>query len=137
MPVFVDPSLNTSSVQWYSSLTMDGENLTRVNDSRVNFASSRGVVNASVIFRMADEEDAAYYFPVTEDVGLDRLSEIPPILVTCKLVKYCHVHCTVCMCICVCMYVCVRACVCVCECVIQTSPFAIVMHGHLLLQIDL
>ncbi len=88
IPVFVNSSLSASSITWYKSSEMTGENLTLVDSTRVNFQNSSGVMNAFIVFRMASEEDGAYYFPVTAAIGIDRINEIQPILVTCKFMIY-------------------------------------------------
>ncbi len=86
-PVFVNSSINTNSVEWFRSLTPDGFNLTKIDDNRVNQASSDGVMNASLVFHSAGVEDAGYYFPMVGGVGLN---ETPPILVTCECLYCVH-----------------------------------------------
>ncbi len=81
VPVFVNTTRNASSVEWFRGFTPDGVNKTKIDDSRVNQVSSGGVMNASIVFRTASVEDAAYYFPKVDGVEPD---ETPPILVTCE-----------------------------------------------------
>lgn len=81
VPLFVNSSVNATSMTWYRSPDPSGAGAVLVNHTRVNTNNTDGVINSSLLFHSADLSDAAYYFPVATD-GVTTSNRSAPILVT-------------------------------------------------------